>query len=149
MSEKKFGFEKYLSDSKWVDVVGFDFENEDERDNFFYKNRLAEKDDYVEMRLNDRGILNSINNKRFKGVILIDGQNPDKAKATGFIFDATKRNFTNSENIEITAKDLQMLISSIGGDFGLWCVFSPRQAGNYEVIVSPDDKILKSRGKVI
>lgn len=57
MSEKSGDFEKYLSDSKWVDVAGFDFENEDERDNFFYKNGLAGKDDYVEMRLLDRGVL--------------------------------------------------------------------------------------------
>jgi len=150
MSEKSVNFEKYLSDSTWVDMVGFNFENEDERDNFFYENGIAGKDDYIEMRLLDRGILDSVDNKRFKGAILIDGQDLNKIKAAGFSFDSTERKFKNSKNIELTPKDFQMLVRSIGGDFGLWCVFSPRQqAGSFETIISPGDVILKSRGKVM
>lgn len=149
MAEKSIDFEKYLSDLKWIDMIGFDFENENERNNFFYENGLAKKDDYIEMRLLDRGILGSVNDKRFKGVILIDGQNPDQAKAAGFAYNVTKGNFANSEDDEITPKDLQMLVGSLGGDFGLWCVFSPRQVESFGTVTLPDDEILKSRGGIM
>lgn len=82
-------------------------------------------------------------------MILIDGQVPEKEKAASFTFDTIKKSFRNSQNVELTPKDFQMLTGSLGGDFSLWCVFSPRQAGSFETVILPDDEILKSRGGVM
>jgi hypothetical protein len=150
MSEKSGDVEKYLTDSKWVDVVGFDFDDENLRDDFFVKNELAGDGDYVDMYLLERGIQDNVHNARFKGVILLNDHSPDNPKAAGFAFDATKKNFANSQGVEITAKDFQMLIGTLREeDFGLWCVFAPRENDYQEVAVSPDDLIHNPRGKVM